>query len=412
MINSIIKFIALVLLSTYLIAPINSWALTDAEAVLAAQAEKQAQANKEAIDNGLTSTEGFATELKRSIDALTNGIDSFSKNTSGQTGEIATKLLMYLSLISISLTGFQLALTSGSLSEPMNRLVSTIFTIGFTYYLISPEGYDLFVKTGIDKSMDTLATMIMPGGSATVSDGFTNLMQKEFEFLFKGIDKLSAMSWWEKLTDGAASIILLAFAMLAFMFLALIGIIAALSALISVAIGLALGPIFIPFLVLEKTSFLFDGWVKFMINASLTKVIVAVLLAIGTAGFQGVLDMNGGSLIASMLGGLVLAGTLAQMMLSAPQIASSLTSGGSTGGLQFGAKAMKTLQGAGSNAAGATGGAAGRALGNKVGMKVDSGAGRGTQALQKLGQQLRSNDFSANNTKRLAEDVGRATAKP
>jgi len=48
-------------------------------------------------------------------------------------------------------------------------------------------------------------------------------------------------------------------------------------------IGLALGPVLIPFLLIQKLSFLFDGWLRFMIAASLYKV-VAVLVAMLTLG--------------------------------------------------------------------------------------------------------------------------------
>lgn len=44
-------------------------------------------------------------------------------------------------------------------------------------------------------------------------------------------------------------------------------------------IGLALGPVLIPFLLIQNLSFLFNGWLRFMISAALYKV-VAVLVAL------------------------------------------------------------------------------------------------------------------------------------
>jgi len=48
-------------------------------------------------------------------------------------------------------------------------------------------------------------------------------------------------------------------------------------------VGLALGPILIPFLLIPNLAFLFDGWLRFMINAALYKV-VAVLVGLLSMG--------------------------------------------------------------------------------------------------------------------------------
>lgn len=399
--SSILKFVMLIIMSTTLLFS------------AAAYADTNSTPENTGVPEGVFGSQGFDAEVKQSINSLTNGINDFTNSVSANMQGIGLNLLNYLAVIAIAFAGIQLALTSGSLSQPMNKLVTTIFTVGFAYYLLSPAGYDLFVKTGIDKSMDKLADLIMPGGSASVSDGFTNLLQVEFQLLFEAIDKFQFKGLLDILKFSGV-VILLAFCMLAFMLLALLGMVAALSALISVAIALALGPIFIPFMVLERTEFLFDGWLKFTINACLTKVIVAVLIAIGVAAFTGITTGPGTSvgLLAQMLGAVVVAGTIAQMMLSAPQIASSLTSGGSTGGLKFGASAMRTLMKPGQNAAGAVGAAAGNALGKKFGNKIDPSSGAGSRAMQKLGQALRSNDFSANNTSRRATGAGEGSNTP
>lgn len=55
---------------------------------------------------------------------------------------------------------------------------------------------------------------------------------------------------------------------------------------ILVFIGLAIGPILIPWLLWEAAAFLFDGWLRFMIAAGLIKVVSAAMLKLT----QGVLD--------------------------------------------------------------------------------------------------------------------------
>jgi type IV secretory pathway VirB6-like protein len=45
-----------------------------------------------------------------------------------------------------------------------------------------------------------------------------------------------------------------------------------------VEIGLILGPLMVPFLLLKPASFLFDGWLKYMITASLYNVVASIVL--------------------------------------------------------------------------------------------------------------------------------------
>ncbi len=45
-----------------------------------------------------------------------------------------------------------------------------------------------------------------------------------------------------------------------------------------VEVGLILGPMMVPFLLLKPASFLFDGWLRYMITASLYNVVAAIVL--------------------------------------------------------------------------------------------------------------------------------------
>ncbi len=49
---------------------------------------------------------------------------------------------------------------------------------------------------------------------------------------------------------------------------------------ISFGLGMILGPILIPWLIWERTQFLFDGWLKFTINATLLKIVAAVVVMV------------------------------------------------------------------------------------------------------------------------------------
>ena len=107
-------------------------------------------------------------------------------------------------------------------------------------------------------------------------------------------------------------------------------------------VGLALGPILIPFLLIPKLSFLFDGWLKFMIAASLYKVVAVIvgLLAMGTIGTIVTYSVQSStaseSLVFLSLMILFYAILAQKMMGLADDIASSLATGGSSAGLQDG----------------------------------------------------------------------------
>lgn len=100
-------------------------------------------------------------------------------------------------------------------------------------------------------------------------------------------------------------------------------------------VGLALGPILIPFLLIPNLSFLFDGWLKFMISAALYKVIAVLigLLAMGAinqvVGYAASVQEN---LIFMSLLILFFAMLGKQLMGLADNMASAIASGGANSG--------------------------------------------------------------------------------
>jgi len=344
---------------------------------------------------GFTGANSFEQDIKKAIDGLTRSITSFSGSYRGQVTPEGTKLLTLLSVISIALAGIKLSLTSGSLSEPMSRLLTTIFTIGFASFLISPAGYDMMIINGIDGLMNKLAGFALPGTSS-LSDGFSNFMQSEFKILGDIISTLKDYSLYDWFTKAGFTLLLVVFMFLALLLMSLLGMIAVLTALVMVAIALALGPIFIPFLVVEKTSFLFDGWLKFTINACLTKVIVAILLGIGVAAFAALgTNFSGGatdSMAGTLLGALAISGVIGTLMLTAPGIASAITSGGAITQDGFAGRMHSAAKGMSRNASVQASQGAGNAMqtaGNKIG-------GRAGNAMSSAAERIRSSSSAGN----------------
>jgi len=284
--------------------------------------------------NGAT----FEQDIKKAINGLTGAIDEFQKSFKAKVTPDGVRLLGLLSLITISIAGFKLALTSGSLSEPMSQMITTIFTIGIASYLITDSGYELMFVKGIDGSMKQIASYALPG-NGDLSNGFSNFMQSEFQIIGNVISTLKDYTLIDWFTKAGFTLLLVIFMFLALLLMSLLGMIAVLTALVMTAIALALGPIFIPFLVSERFSFLFDGWLKFTINACLTKVVVAILLGIGVAAFDALgHNFSGGatnSMAGTLLAALSISGVIGTLMLAAPGIAGQITSGGSISGDGF-----------------------------------------------------------------------------
>ncbi|KAF1060801.1 hypothetical protein DX980_20820 (plasmid) [Burkholderia gladioli] len=129
---------------------------------------------------------------------------------------------------------------------------------------------------------------------------------------------------------GIGSKLLLALAMLAYICVYMSG-------LFVLYIAIAIGPVLIPFQLLRITSFLFDGWLKFLLGAVMYRVITPIALkllggtitALGSA--TGTLITTGqtaiGYSIAAAITIVLLCGLLIALIWQVPKIATGLVSG-------------------------------------------------------------------------------------
>ncbi len=118
-----------------------------------------------------------------------------------------------------------------------------------------------------------------------------------------------------------------------------------------VAVGLTLGPIMIPFYLMPVLSFLFDGWLRFMITAGFYKLVATVMLAL-TYNLVKELEVTSQSLagdgvwwgdLMSLSLAVVIAVITLLLMWQVPSIASALTQGSAGGDMS---KASRTLENA------------------------------------------------------------------
>lgn len=138
---------------------------------------------------------------------------------------------------------------------------------------------------------------------------------------------------------------LLAVVLLVFMMAALVTVLVLAQAMFG--ISLIVGPIMIPWLIWERTEFLFDGWLKFTIAGFLTKVVAAIVVclifcavfAIRTIG-DSVVNASSVDLISidelAAIAICVISAVGALLMWQVPSLASALMSGGSASASGFG----------------------------------------------------------------------------
>lgn len=233
----------------------------------------------------------------------------------------------------------RLAIGSGSLSESMSKLMQSIFLICFVFYLMG-DGYNTMVVGLIDGLCNKLASLALPQG-ASLQDGFINFSSSQWNVISAIWSTYDQQGWFQMLQGIGVILILTLVLQVLFIIFALIAVIGYMSVLVTVGIGLSIGPLFIPFLVLDKTSFLFDGWVRFMIGASFTKVILAIIISVGIFAFKSI--GTGTNVLGMMIVSTAFGGMLAFQLLRAPEIAQAILSGNAVSFSRFASRAGNAM---------------------------------------------------------------------
>lgn len=224
----------------------------------------------------------FIAVFQRAGGIVDAAIASINLNALTPTG---LSLFFSLAAFVVSWRGIKLAMASGeskSLSPIMNQLISTIFGVSIVYYLLT-SGFDMVFVQGVDGSLKKVASILLPGGMSgsviitsisSMNDALTSV-SKMMSDLFKDASVLDTLTVFFK---NLPTILVLSFTEL----LIIVGIIAYFGivsiSFVMVKIALILAPIFIPWLLLPATSFLFVGWLRFLISSSLYQVVGAVII--------------------------------------------------------------------------------------------------------------------------------------
>lgn len=253
-------------------------------------------------------------------------------------GGMGWQLWAYVALIAFSWQGLRWVMAQGDITQIAGGVMRTVMLIGFSYWLMPNSGKPSpLITFVISLSSDVAKTIVGPGGlTAAVETMNTQIgqMQNSVAEMMRFVWREGGvLSWMEQLPSllplGMAQFVLMGASMSIFM--------VGLGGMILMQAGAILAPLFIPWMMLSLTRWIFDGWLRWFISAALYQVLGAVFLKISGAVLQTAVPPVAGADPASWgvgMGGatvvLLLAYTTYWVVQQVPQLASGLIAGGAT----------------------------------------------------------------------------------
>jgi hypothetical protein len=271
---------------------------------------------------------------------IKNGCDQLTATASPSVDALGVHMILALATIMLVWFGVQEALASahGGTGFNIARFLSFFLLITFAYCFV--KFYDSTIP-GIGYS---LKGFISGGTSSLVDYIGTDSVQTIQTTIRTALSKVGTMS--PSLTEPYTLLCTYTVEVILSILTALIGVIIAYGAIGATIIGLV-GPVFIPWLVFNKTEFLFWGWLKAFIGFEFYKVVAAATLSVMSHLLiqyftSGAANMtNPQHLITLMPGLLILCFVAGFILLKIPTMTASLFSG-HVGGHGFGAGGILT----------------------------------------------------------------------
>lgn len=269
----------------------------------------------------------------------------------GSLSVMGTQLWAALFLIAFTWKMGELVLEGGDFTNTLGGIMRTVFLGAFAYWLVTP--FTLFGASGqlplvwfLNSLGTSVAGAIMGndgslGGAAGSAFGtFAEFAGRATKVISTKMDDATLLEkigvffgYFVPFLYLTVAAIVMWVGGIAFFVMATIG-------WLMFIVGALLAPLFIPWLVLAPASWLFDGWLRFMIAATMYKIAGAAILAIGKPVILSVLDNmlkassftldNIGQLTLTAMLAAAVALALAYIMLQLPNIAQGLVSGNAT----------------------------------------------------------------------------------
>lgn len=277
---------------------------------------------------------------------IKNGCDNLTATVGPSVDSLGLHMVLALATIMLVWFGVQEALASaqGGAGFSISRFLGFFMLITFAYCFVkfydgSIPGIGYSLKGFISNGTNSLVDYIGHDQTQDVQDTINASLAK------MGTISPSLTEPYKLLCTYTVQVILS-------ILTALIGVIVAYGAIGATIIGL-LGPVFIPWMVFEKTEFLFWGWVRAFLGFSFYKVVAAATLSVVshlvitylTAGAANVDDPQ--RLATLMPGLLILCFVAGFILLKIPAMTATLFSGhtgGHDGGLSLATGAVALMK--------------------------------------------------------------------
>jgi hypothetical protein len=261
---------------------------------------------------------------------IKNGCDNLTATVAPSVDALGLHMVISLATIMLVWFGVQEALASahGGPGFSVAKFLNFFLLVTFAYCFV--KFYDSSIP-GIGYSLKGFIS----GGTSSLVDYIGNDSSQEVQnILHTALGKLGSLS--PTFTEPYLLICTYTVQVVLSILAALIGVIIAYGAIGATVIGI-LGPVFIPWLVFDKTEFLFWGWLKAFIGFEFYKVVAAatmsvmshLLISYLTSGATNATDPQ--RLAAVMPGLLMLCFVASFILLKIPTMTASLFSG-HTGG--------------------------------------------------------------------------------
>ncbi|WP_377413046.1 type IV secretion system protein [Polaromonas aquatica] len=327
---------------------------------------------------GLNSVD-VAAMIAKSMDDKLNGL------TGSSTLMGARDIILGVGLaIGLFWTGLKTMVAGKGIGELLGEWIPILITAGVVTALTTPGPGS--AGNQIALTMDNIAGAITgaAGGQAIDTSSVQGIISSAVTTTFNAVVSVASApqrteGGWSDIAGAIASVPIWVYATIMKLVTSFIIVIAmciymatAVMAMVSIKLVIALAPVMVPFLIFKPTAWLFDSWLKFLLGASMMKLVGAFMLSL-TSGLMssmmlvaqkidsdsasGTFDTFTGDIVlfATILLMSVLAGLL---MAQVPSIASGLLAG-SAGGAGF-----SGLKGVSQN------------LGSKAGTSAASSGGR------------------------------------
>jgi type IV secretion system protein TrbL len=295
-----------------------------------------------AIESGLNAVAGNCTDAGAACSDGSGRRSSLMK--------IGWSLFGFFFVVNFVWAAVKSMVAGGGLNSFIGDLVPLLLTAAATGVFMSSD-----LGAQIKSSIDVIGTAVTGESTKSIPDLINGAGYNAFVAITNVFSIPAAMMGsfgWTKIITMLVQILMSIIPVVVTVFLLLIAMMIYIGVLvtsqISVTIALVFAPILVPFLMFKPADFLFDGWLRFLIGASLMKIIgllmnqftgaiLGKMASIATdahnAGAYGIDGSTGLGIDIVLLGSMILlAGLAAVMMLQVPSITSGLLSGSSAGG--------------------------------------------------------------------------------